>query len=209
MLNRSASLAMSRSVLKALPGKLDIKRHSPSILYLSVTSHINFIVACWPDKRCLSKLRQVPLSGHHEIALLSSDMKIDKQIASLTSEPTCKLTNGIPGLCLLISSLPGKAENACWIAQQTSNSTRQLIQCWQRINPLFLAFMRKRQAVNLLFCREASLKRQNSKLCNSTRVLKALPGKLDIKRHLPSNLCNLSSYVWLMFYPQKQQQEQQ
>ena len=25
---------MSTSVLKALPGKLDIKRHSPSILYL-------------------------------------------------------------------------------------------------------------------------------------------------------------------------------
>ena len=35
MLNRSASLAMSTSVLKALPCKLDIKRHSPSILYLS------------------------------------------------------------------------------------------------------------------------------------------------------------------------------
>ena len=35
MLNCSASLAMSTSVLKALPGKLDIKRHSPSILYLS------------------------------------------------------------------------------------------------------------------------------------------------------------------------------
>ena len=34
MLNRSTSLAMSTCVLKALPGKLDIKRHSPSILYL-------------------------------------------------------------------------------------------------------------------------------------------------------------------------------
>ena len=34
MLNRSASLAISTSVLKALPGKLDIKRHSPSILYI-------------------------------------------------------------------------------------------------------------------------------------------------------------------------------
>ena len=34
MLNRSASLAMSTCVLKALPGKLDIKRHSPSILYV-------------------------------------------------------------------------------------------------------------------------------------------------------------------------------
>ena len=28
------------SVLKALPGKLDIKRHSPSILYLSVTGFL-------------------------------------------------------------------------------------------------------------------------------------------------------------------------
>ena len=34
MLNRSASLAMSTSVLKAMPGKLDIKRHPPSILYV-------------------------------------------------------------------------------------------------------------------------------------------------------------------------------
>ena len=33
MLNRSASLSMSTSVLKALSGKLDIKRHSPSILF--------------------------------------------------------------------------------------------------------------------------------------------------------------------------------
>ena len=32
MLNCSASLAMSTSFLEALPGKLDIKRHSPSIL---------------------------------------------------------------------------------------------------------------------------------------------------------------------------------
>ena len=36
MLNRSASLAMSTCILKALPGKFDIKRHSPSILYVSL-----------------------------------------------------------------------------------------------------------------------------------------------------------------------------
>ena len=35
MLNHSASLAMSTSILNALPGKLDIKRHLPSILFLS------------------------------------------------------------------------------------------------------------------------------------------------------------------------------
>ena len=33
----SASLAMSTSVLEALPGKLDIKRHSSSILYISAS----------------------------------------------------------------------------------------------------------------------------------------------------------------------------
>ena len=34
MLNRSASLAISTSLLKALPGILHIKGHLPSILYL-------------------------------------------------------------------------------------------------------------------------------------------------------------------------------
>ena len=34
MLNRSASLVMSTNVLEALPSKLDIKRHSSSILYI-------------------------------------------------------------------------------------------------------------------------------------------------------------------------------
>ena len=37
----STSLAMSTCVLKALPGKLDIKRHSPSILYLSHCMYLN------------------------------------------------------------------------------------------------------------------------------------------------------------------------
>ena len=35
MLNRSASLGTSTSILEALPGKPNIKRHLPSILYLS------------------------------------------------------------------------------------------------------------------------------------------------------------------------------
>ena len=40
MLNRSACLAMSTSILEALPGKLDIKRHSPSILYITQEKYI-------------------------------------------------------------------------------------------------------------------------------------------------------------------------
>ena len=39
MLSRSASLAMSTSVLKALSGKPDIKRRSPRILYISDTQN--------------------------------------------------------------------------------------------------------------------------------------------------------------------------
>ena len=38
MLNCSTSLAMSTSILKALPGKLDIKINSPSILFVTVSS---------------------------------------------------------------------------------------------------------------------------------------------------------------------------
>ena len=86
------------------------------------------------------------------------DTKIDNYfiIASLKSEPTCKLINRITGLCLLISSLPGSAS---------------------------------RMHVELL-----------GKPRDSTGILKALPGKLDIKRcspsilyvpHLRSHACNM------------------
>ena len=51
MLNRSASLAMSTSVLKTLPGKLDIKRHSSSILYI-IIPHPDPLISY---SRCISK----------------------------------------------------------------------------------------------------------------------------------------------------------
>ena len=38
------SLSMSTSDLKALPGKHDIKRHSPGILYIAVSEHIIIIL---------------------------------------------------------------------------------------------------------------------------------------------------------------------
>ena len=40
MLNRSASLAISTSVLKALPGKLDIKRHSHASILLNLLNKL-------------------------------------------------------------------------------------------------------------------------------------------------------------------------
>ena len=55
MLNRLTSLAMSTSILEALPGKHDIKSHSPSIRYLFgiltcepsiyTLDHLKFIVS--------------------------------------------------------------------------------------------------------------------------------------------------------------------
>ena len=45
MLNRSASLAMSTtSILKTLPCELDIKRHSPSVLYISTSLEMSTCV---------------------------------------------------------------------------------------------------------------------------------------------------------------------
>ena len=47
MLNRSASLAMSTSVLKALPGKLGIKIHSPSVLDIYIIAMIIIPTQCF------------------------------------------------------------------------------------------------------------------------------------------------------------------
>ena len=68
MLNRLASLAMSTCVLKALPGKLDIKRHSPSILYVC---YISFLV--FPRKRETEKSRKCNsyIQGRQEIISLN------------------------------------------------------------------------------------------------------------------------------------------
>ena len=47
MLNRSASLAMSTSILKALSGKPDIKRHSPSILFITTDHVVTAVEECY------------------------------------------------------------------------------------------------------------------------------------------------------------------
>ena len=44
MLKRSASLAVSTSILEALPGKLDINRHSSSILYIYLYRHFTALI---------------------------------------------------------------------------------------------------------------------------------------------------------------------
>ena len=62
MLNRSASLAMSTSVLEALPGKLDIKRREPGILY--------FLAVVWLSVFCL--LLDVPWVGLQSVIVAFS-----------------------------------------------------------------------------------------------------------------------------------------
>ena len=61
MLNRSASLMMSTRVLKALPGKLDIKRHSPSILYflglMLVTGSYDSTIVVWDVENEMQKVK--------------------------------------------------------------------------------------------------------------------------------------------------------
>ena len=78
-------------------------------------------------------------------------------IASLKSEPTCKLINRIPGLHLLISSLPG-------------SSSRTYVE---------------------------SLGKHR----DSASILKALPGKLDIKRHSPSILYVFTGFPAFLVFP--------
>ena len=56
MLNCSARLAMSTSLLKALPGKLDIKRREPGILFISlpIVSDYDVIFDCCVDSASLT-----------------------------------------------------------------------------------------------------------------------------------------------------------
>ena len=100
----------------------------------------------------MSISQHVPLSVHHDVALLGwgrqwhwIDTKLGNYviIASLYSESACKLINRIPGSRLVISSL-------------LSSASRTHV-------------------------------KSRGKPCDSTSILEALPGKLDIKRHSPTS----------------------
>ena len=79
MLNRFASLAMSTSVLKAFPSKLDIKRHSISTLYIYVT-HKKFLIICRPieDVKQILKIVKITLGkGSKPMAEESKHILVD------------------------------------------------------------------------------------------------------------------------------------
>ena len=61
MLNRSASLAMSTSVPEALPGKPNIKRHSPSTMYslsLFIEKGLAIVQHNYADERVAALLKR-------------------------------------------------------------------------------------------------------------------------------------------------------
>ena len=69
----SASLAMSKSVLKALPGKLDIKRHSPSILYLSISLTTYKTIVVSQPHRHVSKRSQFTVPKNYMFCVIVQD----------------------------------------------------------------------------------------------------------------------------------------
>ena len=81
MLNRSASLVMSTIVLKALPGKLDIKRHSPSILYI-------FNQDCSDDRR----RREADLSDNEEMDIVTTRIRVLPRITEQVIVPRSEST---------------------------------------------------------------------------------------------------------------------
>ena len=67
MLNRSASLPMFTRVLKALPGKLDIKRHLPIIL--SAKSE-DYVIVCYKVIRDLELIDYLCINPILRIGLI-------------------------------------------------------------------------------------------------------------------------------------------
>ena len=92
MLDRSANLAMSTSVLKALSGKLDIKRHSPSNFYIHYSKHQTLVL---PHRYRISHWMGLIQSAvdrkHVQIRSLTPQLGLDL-VKSPTTATTTPLT---------------------------------------------------------------------------------------------------------------------
>ena len=73
MLNRSARLAMSTNILKALPVKLDTKRHSPTVMPTKSDSDIMF---CLQSYHGLIIDRSLCINPILQIGLIDIDLLI-------------------------------------------------------------------------------------------------------------------------------------
>ena len=96
MLNRSASLGMSSRVLKALPGKLDIKRHSSYILYLSAVLSLCNLCEPWYESSnnvvcATSKASDQPAHTRSLVRVFASRLNILGVLSYWPSFEVCKL----------------------------------------------------------------------------------------------------------------------
>ena len=99
MLNRSASLAMSTNVLKALPGKLDIKRHTPNILFISASLAMSIsVLKALPGKLAIK--RHSPSILYISFYRSSSPIKVGEWhralIQTVYKDGSLELDKGLP-----------------------------------------------------------------------------------------------------------------
>ena len=163
MLNRSASLAMSTSILEALPGKLDIKRHSPCIFYITAS---------------LAMSGKLDIKRHSPSILYIS--------ASLVM--SASVLEALPGKLDIKRHSPCILYISASLAMSTS--ILEALPCKldiKRHSPCVFYI-----TASLAMSGKLDIKRHSpcilyisASLVMSTSVLDALPGKLDIKRHSP------------------------
>ena len=84
MLNRSASLAMSTCFLKASPGKIDIKRHSPRVFSFSYFPFKQkVIIEALPSEVCPHLLHEQSLFRLHRSSNVLLIQNINKSALKL------------------------------------------------------------------------------------------------------------------------------
>ena len=120
MLNRSASLAMSTTILKALPCKLDIKRHPPSILYITASLAMSTsVLKALPGKLDIKSLSPSILYILASLAMSTSVLKAlpckliskDTHLVLSVSRQASRCLQAFSKPCLVNLKKPRKIDN--------------------------------------------------------------------------------------------------
>ena len=172
---------MSRNIPEALPGKLNIKRHSHSILYISAR---RFIMRSWSLACKLDIWSHSPsiLYISPSLAIQQAFIKLDikghsPSILYISANPAIQQAFSKP--CLVNLIFKG--------TRLVFSLSRQASRFNKRSQSLAWSTWYQRHSPSILYI--------SATLAVSTSVLKALPGKLDIKRHSPSILYISASLV--------------
>ena len=138
LMNHKALSTNLTWVLEALHGKLDIKRHSPSIFYLSVTSHINCIATRWLINiiyltACafIRSWWRCTFEWCHLWRWIKTKIENYVIIASLKSETMGKLNPKFVSFDIKDTRLG--FENVCWIARDVNKSS---LQCYSVLSTI-------------------------------------------------------------------------